>query len=364
MPLVTYRARGSDGAEVRGNMRAETLEDAQAELERRGLRDVVFATDPIFPDLDDWGADERPPAPDLGGPWRTIAASFAMTAPVVLCAASVGWSLSSGELAPWVAGAVIALGIAAWIVTAAPVALFARVQLDKAWGRWRDVLRGVALLRACNALVRLKAMRWAYDFEEARALAGLGRVDDAIAVVSKHRGSGPLERGRHAGLLVGIYENAGRYDDALLCAEEHARECSSDAGAWLDLAMRHALRFHDPARAREALARADGMIRSEVAVPFEAVVRAIVLLEEGAYAAALEAFDAARDGVARTARHSPGFLPLFQLHRAWALAGTGKIDEAASELRAARPMLLATVSGRDILAHVTSRVRPLVAIAS
>ena len=87
---------------------------------------------------------------------------------------------------------------------------------------------------------------------------------------------------------------------------------------------------------------------------------AIALLEEGAHADALRKLDDAAEGVSRIARHSPGMLALWRAHRAWALAGSGRVAEASREVAEARPMLLATPSGRDVLTHVTKKMRAIV----
>jgi hypothetical protein len=293
------------------------------------------------------------------GPWATVGLSFLQAAPwFAALLIWTWWSWDDGDAARGVDFAILAIAFAAWLLVALPVVLYAQLQREKAWGRWRNMLRILPLLRFANFFTRLRVLAYAYDFDEARALAGLGRVDEAEARVRKHAGATDIERGRHAGMLVGIYETAHRYDDGLRCAREHVALCPSDPSAHIDLAMRFVLRFHDPRAAREALEGAAGRERSEHAAAFERLVVGIVLLEEGEHTAALVELDAARVGLRGFGL--PGVDELCQLHRAWALAGIDRLDESAAALAAARPMFAARGEAH-VLAYVTSRVRDILA---
>jgi tetratricopeptide (TPR) repeat protein len=223
------------------------------------------------------------------------------------------------------------------------------VQVEKAWHRWNEVLRSVAFLRLLNrSFLRRKTLSWTYDFEEARALAGLGRLDEALRVVAKHRGQTPGDQARFSALLVGVYECADRFDDALRAAEESVRGRPADPTAWLDLASLQVRRRRDPAAARQALEKAEAGAISEVAAAYRRFVLGLVLTEEGAYGPAAVELGAAV--VYFTWRNvAPGLVELCRLYRAFALARLGRVADAQRDLASSRAMMLAAGEGQLVL---------------
>ena len=195
------------------------------------------------------------------------------------------------------------------------------------------------------------------DFEVARALAGLGRLPEALAVVARHR-DGPTERRRgYLGQVVSVYGCALDFDGALRAARENVELAPDDAAPRIDLAMQYALHFHDAASARAELERLGSGELSQLAEGARRLVLGIVLAEEGSWLEAQASLDAAHGPIAKVAP-TAGWLELASAYRAWAKAGLGRPVDAARELSKARPLLDASDGGL-ITRYLDSRIEEL-----
>jgi hypothetical protein len=348
--IVQYRARGPQGEIVHGQLDAESLDRAALKLsvERPELTEIVWVTDPVVPDLDGLAAADSPidtnPITTPPSVWRSIRRHtplwLAIVAVHVVSDSRIGTALFT----------LAAVGY--WFLVVLPLVVFRRVQVEKAWGRWDQVRRSVSLLHLTNRMfLRLRTFALAYDLEDARALAGLGRIDEALQLLAKHRGETPRDRARFAWQVIGVYENGRRYDDALAAANE-AAQVLNDPAVWLDVARLQAHRRGDCAAARVALAMAEGRTLSEIGAAYRRFVLGIILMEEGAYGSALPELDAAVTFFAWQ-QVSPGLVELCRLHRALVLARLGRLADARRDLASAGPMMLAS-GEKALVARVES----------
>jgi hypothetical protein len=324
---------------VHGQIDADTLDEAARKLAGRnpGLTEVVWVADPMVPDLDDHAKRGQPivDEPITAAPvvWRSLVRHFPLWLGIVVV------HLSTHSRMVSIFAALTA--IAYWTFVALPLVVFRRVQIEKSWHRWKQVMDSVTLLQRLNRIFpRMKVLAWAYDFEEARALSGLGRLDEALSRLAKHQGTTSVERARFAGQLVGLYEIAGRFELALGAAEEAAHGHPENPVGWLDVASVQVRRRRDTAAARAALARAEGHILSELTAAYRRLVVGLVAIEEGSPDAALAELDAAIQFF-EGRNLSPGLIELCHLNRSLVLAQLRRLPEARSELARSRPMMLA-----------------------
>jgi hypothetical protein len=143
------------------------------------------------------------------------------------------------------------------------LARYLRLVEARAWGRWEEVLRLLPRMRA-----ELRPYQAALF--EARALAGLGRVDEALRVVEPFADGREVPKRRYWSGLAGIYFAARRKDESLAAMEKAWTLAPDDPLVSADLALSLLRRRCDTDRAEQLLTRArshaisdhgDGMIQ-------------------------------------------------------------------------------------------------------
>jgi hypothetical protein len=312
------------------------------------MTEIRFSTEPA-PDLDRAGRNEEWRVGIGESPWISFAIGTASL--LALGSAVDRWFLPANLP---ILRLLVALGFAVyWLTHVVPVVVYPRLKRDLAWGRWSAARRKARFLRWTNSLVRKRTLAVAYAFDEAAALAGAGRLSAALALVAPLEGSSVEERSHHLGMLVGVHERARDFDGALRVGERCAELTPDKPTVWLDLAMRHAVRFHDPTRAREMLARMGDAELSAVASAFRCWVLGIVLLEEGHHDQARTELDRAIAMYARFPILSTT-LPALRAHRAWAMSATDPTT-ARAELARVRPQL--RQGDPTLLEHVDRALR-------
>lgn len=133
---------------------------------------------------------------------------------------------------------------------------YSRLNRFKVWGRWNEVLDCVERLRRSSRLTRIGVGDMELARCRAQALAGLDRLDEAVAEFAKFENSPKVPRFLYLSLLSGIYDVAKAYERAMVCRQEAVAEKPDNSTLWIDLAYGYVHGFNEPARAREALARA------------------------------------------------------------------------------------------------------------
>lgn len=133
---------------------------------------------------------------------------------------------------------------------------YSRLNRLKVWGRWNEVLDCVERLRRSGRLTRIGVGDLELARCRAQALAGLGRLDDAVAEFAKFENSPKVPRFLYLSQLSTIYDVAKAYEQSMVCRQEAVAEKPDNSALWIDLAYGYVTGFNEPAKAREALARA------------------------------------------------------------------------------------------------------------
>lgn len=186
---------------------------------------------------------------------------------------------------PW---GVIEVGILAFVALRLLLPLFVSARLlwfgglarhlrlaeARAWGRWPEVLRLLPQERAHMRPYEAALL-------EARALAGLGRLDEALHVLAPFAEDREVPKRRYWSGLAGIYFAARRKDESLAAMEKACTLAPDDALVLADLALSLLRRRRDTDRAEELLKRARSHAVSDHADGMIQRVEGMLALERG-----------------------------------------------------------------------------------
>src|SRR5262249_17439534 len=118
-----------------------------------------------------------------------------------------------------------------------------------AWGRWDDVLAQADSLGGQVAPEEVA-------FQKAKALAGLGRNDEALRLVEPFGDGQRIPAWLYWSRLAEVYATSQHYHDAKAALEKAVELAPENATLLVDMADTEVRRWHNPRRARELLARA------------------------------------------------------------------------------------------------------------
>lgn len=144
----------------------------------------------------------------------------------------------------------------------------------RAWGRWQEVLR---LLPRVRAHMRPHTAA----LYEARALAGLGHLDEALRVWEPFANSHEIPERRYWSGLAGIFFAARRKDESLAAMEKAWTAAADDPLVSADLALSLLRRRRDTDRAEQLLKRARSHALSDHADGMIQRVEGMLALERG-----------------------------------------------------------------------------------
>jgi tetratricopeptide (TPR) repeat protein len=195
-----------------------------------------------------------------------------------------------------------------------------------------------------GALSFVKVPATALTRHRAKALAGLGRLDEALAEYGQCEG-----RPDCPGLAVqtlhvaSLYKTAKQYDKAIEFNLASIAEKPTPT-AWLDLAERYARYKHDPVKARNAMAEAEKSPLSDLAKPYHFRCRGIIAYLEGNYATAKHNLETAIELVekAKGRPYRDGFLGVTRGYLCCTLARQGDLAGAKKCFLLAKKYLNAT----------------------
>jgi tetratricopeptide (TPR) repeat protein len=154
-----------------------------------------------------------------------------------------------------------------------PSRKYERAMAYNAWGRWADML-------AALPSVRRHISPAVYAFHEAKALAGLGRLDDALEIVRPFADDHKTPAWLYWGQLADVFNAAKKPDRVIECGEKAVEHAPDNVTVLIDLAMSLLRYRRDTVRARELLDRAREHAISDVLRPFLIMAEGVLALEE------------------------------------------------------------------------------------
>jgi tetratricopeptide (TPR) repeat protein len=247
----------------------------------------------------------------------------------------------------------LAAGIPIWLTfvlfVSVPSIYYRKLIKASEWHRWDEVLDIIKVLKSNSRFNFVKVPEAELARNRAKALTGLGRLEEALAGYQKYEGQPGCPGWLHKAFIAGFYETAQQYDKAieynLLSLQE-----KENPSMYPDLAYRLARYKRDIAGARKALNEAEKAVLPEFAKPFLLRARGWIYYLEQNHAEARKAFEESIAYMDRT-RNQPfreGSIAVAKAHLACVLAQQGEFDLAKENFATARKYLEAT-DQKDLL---------------
>jgi Flp pilus assembly protein TadD len=193
-----------------------------------------------------------------------------------------------------VAASIVVLGA----VFVSPMWLDARTRGASAWRDWPAVLRLTSAALRHPIIRGMPALRYNFGTLRAAALAGTGRLDEALALVDRVGRDNRQDQSLIDMAKSTVLLRANRYDEAI----ERRRGAATDParpGIKVDLAIALLEHRRDVDGAREQLAKVDTPPTSLLEAAFRSLASGLLELEEGRPAEAVTALTRARSAFER-----------------------------------------------------------------
>jgi tetratricopeptide (TPR) repeat protein len=372
MPEYLATAQTADGKRVTERLEAASADEAVQALRERGYDEIVLHTDDVGALYSKQSAVDSVITPREYVRLRNLPAPLAGFLLLTIKFYTQGWLWYLGALAllayRWSQGLTWnALDVAIVVYLLLP-ALFALVVqfFPGAGGRYRRLIDAVSWGRWDEVLAQADSVGGQVApeeiaFNKAKALSGLGRIDEALRMVEPFGDGQRIPPWLYWSRLAAVYETAKRYDDAKAAMERALELAPDNATLLVDMAESEVWRRRNPRRARELLARARAHALSDVLQPFAMRTEGLIRLEEGNAREARELLEDAFRRAERFRHASPlmGAM-LDKMHAAIALAcaAEGDIEAARRHYQLARPRLEA-LRLVDVLERCEKAIGPL-----
>ena len=218
-----------------------------------------------------------------------------------------------------------------------PSRKFERAMTFNAWGRWTEMLAALPSIRHFVSSPQ-------YAFFEGKALAGLGRLDEAMETVRPYADDPELPTWLYWGLLADLFHAAKLGDRAIECCERALEHAPDNQTVILDLAMSHLRYRRDTVQARPLIDKARQHEISEVILPFLLMTEGVLALEERRPEDARQKLEESVK-LAEPLRHTTALMgaAIDRIHTylSLACAATGDAEAAERHFRIAEPRLRA-----------------------
>jgi tetratricopeptide (TPR) repeat protein len=211
------------------------------------------------------------------------------------------------------------------------------------WNRWNEVLSLVAALKAIGRLSFIKVPAAELARHRAKAIAALGRVEEALAEYQQYEGRPDCPPWLHKLFVASIYVTLKQYDKAIELNRAVIAENNLPI-AWADLAYRYARYKRDPVKAREAMNEALKSPTPDAVKPNRHRCEGVIAYLNGDYARARQELETAIQMVEQTKwrPYRDGHLAIARGYLCCVLAQQGNIADAKTCLSQAKPYLIAT----------------------
>jgi tetratricopeptide (TPR) repeat protein len=355
MPEYLLTARNADGKRVTERLDVASADEAVEVLRARGYDEIVLHTSDVEARYTKHSAVASRITPRQYLWFRSMPAPVAGFLLVTIKSYALTWYWNLAALAVlayrfWTGRTWRALDTALLIFLLFPVVFALVAQLFRgaagryhrlidaaAWGRWEEVLA-----RADS--VGAKVSQEEVVFRKAQALAGLGRLDEALRMVAPFADGSKMPAWQYWSRLAGVYATAQHDDDSKNAMEKALELAPENATLLVDKAHSEVWLRRNPQRARELLARARAHALSDLVQPWVFRTEGLIRLEEGKPREARALLDHAFQ-LQNKFRHASPLVgaELDKMHAALALAcaAEGDIESARRHYRLARPRLLA-----------------------
>ncbi|HVH46433.1 MAG TPA: tetratricopeptide repeat protein [Labilithrix sp.] len=261
---------------------------------------------------------------------------------LVLVVAAVQWTHRPPG-APIPEASYLAIALIVYAVLAVSP-LFVSASIDRAlvWHDWGSVLRLLPFV-IYNPLLRQPAMRFFLRSQRATALAGMGRIDEALETFNRFAqisgASAPTLDSMRASLAI----KAHRYEDAIVLWR---RAAAHDSKFVFDAAIAMLRYGGDVEEARSLLGSRARPPQVELERLFHAYAHGLLALADRQFDDALAHLDRARASIQVELVQTPatrfGFTAVIDGFRALALASSGDAEEASAALAPIEDFLLAS----------------------
>lgn len=359
MTNYVWKAKDRSGKQVVREVRANTAAEAQSVLAADGYTDLILFEDdiaataaeqmeegkmfgePIIVTANDRIKQSTKPQLNLWralleGVWQSkglIIAVGALAAVLFYRQNYLGASLAAGSIIIWLLF-VVCLSL--------PAIYYNKLHRAVDWHRWDEVLDLVAKLDANRKINFIKVPEVELARNRAKALAGLGRVEEGLAEYKKCEGQTGCPSWLHKAFVAGIYDTAKQYDKAIEYTLLSMQD-KENPSMYPDLAYRFARFKRDAINARKALNEAEKAVLPEYGKPFLLRSRGWVCYLEQNYVEARKAFEESIAYMERT-RNQPfrdGSISIAKAHLACVLAKLGEFDLAKTSFLEAKKYLIA-----------------------
>jgi tetratricopeptide (TPR) repeat protein len=355
MPQYLVTARTAEGMKVTERVDADSADKVVQILRERGYDEIDLHTDDVGALYTDQKKVEKLISPRQYLWFRDLPSPLGVVLVIVVNSYKQAWVLNLAALAgliylrswhtPWglldaslliylLLPIVVALG-AQLIPSAAR--RYRKLTEAVAWGRWEEVLARVDGVGGGVAPDDVA-------FHKAKALAGLGRLEEGLRVVKPYLGGAAPPAWLYWSRVGEVYRAAQSHEEANAVMDKALDLAPENATVLIDAALMEVCRRHNPKRARELLARARKHVLSDTVKIFATYLEGLIALEEKRYSVAEPLLNEALAGL-----HAHRFASLLvgsviDQSRAWSAlvaAGLGDIAAAETRYRQAKPRLVA-----------------------
>jgi tetratricopeptide (TPR) repeat protein len=370
MPEYILTAKSPAGSTVTERVDAPTADEAVLTLHERGYSEIQLHTDDVSAlyskssEIPNLSPSEYLQHRRMRGRW----ASFLFVSYKLY---REGWKMTllfvvvlvvrRGLNLPWNWIDYVNIGLLLFPAIWAAVAQFlphSSLTYDKlveaaAWGRWQEVIDLIPMLDGKGIPPEELA------FRHAQAVAGLGRLPEALQIVQPFSDGARMPEWLYSGRLAELYEASGQPLKIIPCVERAAELAPGNATVLLDLVMALLRNRCDVPRAKRLLEECRSHALSDMLIPFVNATEGVLALEENNNQRAKELFTEANQQLSVYASASALIgASLDRIHAFLAIAESrlGNPEAARKHFQQAEPRLRA-LGTHDLLQRCCEELR-------